>query len=140
MLRPFGSASARGEPVGGRAGTQPLCFQSHADALFTSPFRAPGTFLSHKRKTAISVLFYSPGQKGKALTLECGRQVRAVCPDRGGFHRSCTALQGTNAAQDGSPPGACALQLQLTPPSQAGHLFYTLNVHTLSPASEESLL
>ena len=68
-------------------------FPSHVDGLLTSPFPAPGTFLSHERRTAISVPFYSQGQKRKAQTPEGGRQVRAVCPDREGYCGSYTALQ-----------------------------------------------
>ena len=68
-------------------------FPSHVDALLTSPFPAPGTFLSHERRTAISVPFNSPGQKRKAQTREGGMQGRAVCSDREGYCGSRTALQ-----------------------------------------------
>lgn len=90
------------------------------NALLTSLAQLEGHFLPHNRKTTISIFFFFfPGQKKKALTQESERHsMRAVCVSKKGCHRSCAALQGTDAAKGTFPgvrmrgPGSPAKQVR----------------------------
>lgn len=60
LSSPFGSASACGDPVGGRAGAQPLCFQSGSRGRLCSPLppQHEGHFLPIIERQHLSPFFF----------------------------------------------------------------------------------